>query len=110
MLLRIISIIANVIYFVILNISFYTDRAMMPDGNMRTWHRSPISRLYIADDVWLLYLQLFFASVSIVTAILMMLGVKGGIVRNVWLISTIASAVMFIIILIVTANSHAKYA
>ncbi len=82
---------------------------MMPEGNMRTWHRSPISRLNIAGDTWLLYLQLFFASVSIVTAILMMLGVKGGTIRNIWLISTIASAVMFIIILIVTANIHAKY-
>ena len=110
MLLKIISVIANIIFFIVLNMSFYTDRAMMPDGNMREWQRSPISRLHIADEAWLLYLQLFFTAVSIITATLLMFGVKNNMVKIVWIIATIASIIMFIVIMIVTANTHAKYA
>ena len=57
MLLSIISIAANLAYIMILNISMYTDRAKMPNGEYREWRRSPISRLDIQGQTFLLYLQ-----------------------------------------------------
>ena len=110
MLLSIISIIINIIFYIILNINLYTDRALMPDGGMREWQRSPISRLQLADQGTLLYLQLAFAAVSMITSVLILLGAKNSIIRVVQLVSTAASIVMFIMIMIVTSNSHAKYA
>ena len=44
MLMSILSIIANIAYFVVLNMNLYTDRAMMPNGEMREWYRSPLTR------------------------------------------------------------------
>lgn len=110
MLLSILSIIANAAFIIILNLSIYTDRAMMADGQMREWHRSAISRLYVADQPWLLHLQLAFMAVSMITAILMIFGVRGDAIRLVWIISSIASLIMFIVIMIVTSNIHVHYA
>ena len=110
MLVSILSIIANIAYFVVLNMNIYTDRAMMPTGEVREWHRSPIARLNIADQSFLFYLQMILAAVSIVTSVLFLFGVRDRIVRTIQLISVIGSTIVFIIILIVTSNSHAKYA
>ena len=66
MLMTILSIIANIAYFIVLNINIYTDRAMMPTGEVREWQRSPIARLSIADHSFLLYLQIFLAAVSVI--------------------------------------------
>ena len=109
-LIAVLSIIISVVYGVVLNMDMYTDRAMMPNGEMREWHRSPVTRLYIADTPIFLYLQIAFTAVSIIAGILVLLGVRKDIVKKVHLVSTIAAAVMFIIILIVTSNVHAKYA
>jgi len=54
MLMSILSIIVNIVYFVILNMNIYTDRAMMPNGSVREWHRSPITRLSISDQSFLI--------------------------------------------------------
>ena len=81
MLLNILSIIVNVIYFIVLRTELYTDRAMLPDGNMREWQHSPIDRLYAADKPGLLYLQLLFAVVSVITGVLILFGVRNDIVR-----------------------------
>lgn len=110
MLFNIISVVINVAVLIVLNITMYTDRASMPDGHTREWHRSPIGRLHAADQDWMLYLQIFFASVSLLSTVLVLFGVKDHIVRKVQLISTMASVVMFVIIMIVTANTHVKYA
>ncbi len=110
MLLSIVSIIVNIAFFVVLNLDLYTDRAMMPTGQIRVWHRSPISRLHISDQTALLYLQILFAAVSVITSVLVLFGVKSRIVKTVRLASTAASALLFIVIMIVTANSHARYA
>ena len=110
MLMSILSIIANIAYFVVLNMNIYTDRATMPTGEIREWHRSPIARLNIADQSFLFYLQMILAAVSIVTSVLFLFGVRDRIVRTIQLISVIGSTIVFIIILIVTSNSHAKYA
>ena len=110
MLITILSIILNIAYFVVLNINIYTDRAMMPTGEIREWHRSPIARLNIADQSFLIYLQIVFAAVSIITSVLFLFGVRNNIIKIIQLVSTIGSTIVFIIIMIVTSNSHAKYA
>ena len=109
MLITILSIILNIAYFVVLNLNIYTDRAMMPTGEIREWHRSPVTRLNIADQSFLIYLQIVFAAVSIITSVLFLFGVRNNIIKIIQLVSTIGSTIMFIIIMIVTSNLHAKY-
>ena len=109
MLITILSIILNIAYFVVLNLNIYTDRAMMPTGEIREWHRSPITRLNIADQSFLIYLQIVFAAVSIITSVLFLFGVRNNIIKIIQLVSTIGSTIVFIIIMIVTSNLHAKY-
>ena len=109
MLITILSIILNIAYFVVLTLNIYTDRAMMPTGEIREWHRSPVTRLNIADQSFLIYLQIVFAAVSIITSVLFLFGVRNNIIKIIQLVSTIGSTIMFIIIMIVTSNLHAKY-
>ena len=109
MLMTILSIIVNITYFVVLNMNIYTDRAMMPTGDVREWHRSPIARLSIADQSFLIYLQIVIAAVSIITSVLFLFGVRNNIIKIIQLVSTIGSTIVFIIIMIVTSNLHAKY-
>ena len=110
MLVTILSIIANIVYFVVLNMNIYTDRTIMPDGRVREWHRSPIARLHMADQSFLLYLQIILVAVSIITSVLFLCGVRNSIIRKIQLVSIIGSTVMFAVIMIVTADSHVKYA
>ena len=110
MLITILSIIVNIAYFVVLNMNIYTDRAMMPTGDVREWHRSPIARLSIADQSFLIYLQIVIAAVSIITSVLFLFGVRNKTIRTIQLISVIGSTIVFMIIMIVTSNSFAKYA
>ena len=110
MLMTILSIIVNIVYFVVLNMNIYTDRAMMPDGKVREWHRSPIARLNIADQSFLIYLQIVLSAVSILTSVLFLFGVRNSTIRTIQLVSTIGSTIVFIIIMIVTSNLHANYA
>ncbi len=110
MLTTILSIIVNIAYFVVLNMNIYTDRAMMPTGEVREWHRSPIARLNIADQSFLIYLQIVLAVVSIITSVLFLFGVRGRIIRTIQLVSVIGSTIVFIIIMFVSSDSHAKYA
>ena len=109
MLMTILSIIANIAYFVVLNMNIYTDRAMMPTGEVREWHRSPITRLHIADQSFLIYLQIVLAAVSMITSLLFLFGARSSIVKTIQLVSITGSTIVFIIIMIVCANSHAKY-
>ena len=110
MLMTILSIIANIAYFVVLNLKIYTDRAMMPTGEVREWRRSPITRLSIADQSFLVYLQIVLAAVSVITSVLFLFGIRTRMVRTIQLVSLIGSAIVFIIIMIVTSDAHAKYA
>ena len=110
MLISILSIIVNVLFFIVLNKDIYTDRAPMPDGGFREWHRSPITRLNIMGNRFLLYLQLTCMAVSVISGILVLFGVKNSTVKTVQLVSSAASAVVFMIIMIVTSNSHVNYA
>ena len=110
MLMSILSIIVNIAYFVILNLNIYTERTMMPTGEVREWHRSPITRLNIADQSFLLYLQIVLAALSVITSVMLLFGVRKRIIRTIQLISVIGSTIVFIIIMIVTSDSHANYA
>ena len=110
MILGIIAIVINILAVVVMNIEMYTDRAYLPgEETKREWHRSPIDRLQAGDNSILLYLQLFFAAVSTITSILVMVGINNKAVRIIQLISTICSVVMFIIIMIVAGNTHPHY-
>ena len=109
MVLSIVSIVLNAIFFVVLNLEIYTDRMPLADGSVREWHRSPLGRLDVADERYLFYLQILFAAVSVITSILIMVGIKNNAVKIIRLIATIASAIMFIIIMVATSNTHAKY-
>ena len=108
-LVPIFSILLNIVFFVILNLELYTDRSPMPTGGVREWKRSPVTRLGIADQAFLFYLQIVFAAISIITCVLQLFGVRNSIIEKVRLISTAASTVMFVIIMIVTANSNVRY-
>ena len=110
MLMSIVSIIVNVVYLIVLNTAFYTDRATMPTGDVREWHRSPVARLNISGQSFLFYLQIVLAAVSMITSVLFLLGVRSSIIKTIQLVSTIGSTVMFMIIMIVTSDSHAHYA
>ncbi|MBR3353966.1 MAG: hypothetical protein IKG47_01205 [Oscillospiraceae bacterium] len=110
MLMTVLSIIANITFFVVLNMNIYTDRATMPTGEILEWHRSPIARLNIADQSFLIYLQIVFAAVSIITSVLFLFGTRSSIIKTIRLVSIIGSTIVFIIIMIVTSISHAKYA
>ena len=110
MLISIISIIANTIFFVVLNLNIYTDRTTFPDGSTREWQRSPLARLELSDQRYLFYLQIAVAAVSIITSILVLCGVKNSAVKIIRNVSSIASVIVFIIIIIATSNTHAKYA
>ena len=109
MMMAILSMIANAAYLVILNIAFYTDRVKMPTGEIREWHRSPVTRLNFSGQSFLFYLQIVLAAVSILTSVLLMFGVRSSIIKTIQLVSMIGSTVIFVIIMIVTANSHVHY-
>ncbi len=110
MLLSIISLAVNIVYYLIMNLQIYTDRGMMANGQVREWKRSRISRLNMSGRTWLLYTQLFFAVIAIVTSLLIIFGVKSMIIRKVQLISMIASTVMFVVIMFVSGNTFVNYA
>ncbi|MBR6470105.1 MAG: hypothetical protein IKS84_06975 [Lachnospiraceae bacterium] len=109
-LLYIISVIANAVYFVILRMDLYTDTYHLPDGEMGEHHRSPIDSLYTADNPALLYLQLALMLASVATSLLMIFGVRNNVVKVIQIASTIGSTAMFVIILIYTGNFvHPRY-
>ena len=110
MLMTILSILANIAYFVVLNMNLYTDRAIMPTGEVREWHRCPITRLNLAGQSFLIYLQMVLAAVSMLTSILFLFGVRSKTLRTIQLVSVIGSTIVFILIMIVTSNSHVNYA
>ncbi|MBQ1341869.1 MAG: hypothetical protein IIY33_05230 [Erysipelotrichaceae bacterium] len=110
MLLSIISVAVNVAYYLIMNLEIYTDRGMMPNGQVREWKRSRISRLNMSGRTWLLYVQLFFAVICIITSLLIIFGVKNMVIRKIQLISMIASTVMFAVIMFVSGNTFVNYA
>ena len=109
MLLSIISIIINVLFFVVLNVKKFTDKSVLPGEGSRTWHNSAIDKLNAADMNWLLYLQIFFAAVSVITSALYMFGIRNNVVKIIRLVSLIGSAIVFAVIMVVSLTTHPKY-
>ncbi len=109
MLLNILSIILNIVYFVVINTAIYTDTAVMPAGGVRKWQRSPVDRLNIADQSFLLYLQIIVSLISVITSILLLFGVNNTLIKKIQLIALIGSTAVFGIIMLVTANINVKY-
>ena len=104
--LYVISIIVNPVYFFILQKEIYTDQAYLPDGSMLVKRRSPVESLYHVDKSWLFSLELLFMVVSIVTSILMLFGVKKKFIKIAQIVSTVASTVIFIVIMIISGDVH----
>ncbi len=107
--LYIISVIVNFVYFFVMRIDLYTDRFHLPDGEMGEHTRSPIDSLYSADKGFLFYIELLFMAISVITSIVMLFGVKNNIVRIVQIVSTVASTLLFIIIMVYAGNVHLNY-
>ena len=105
----ILAIAANIIIMVVLKLELFTDTATMPDGDTREWHWSAFDRLNVADKNWLGYLQIALVAISVISCILVLVGVKHNVVKIIRLVSTICSAVVFAIILIVSFNTHPRY-
>ena len=110
MLLSIISIVINFVYLYILNLDIYTDRAMFPNGDTRTWQRSAIERLNLSGESYYFFFQLLMIIICIISSLLRLFGFKNSIIKIVQIASLIISTIIFIIIMIVTNNRHAKYA
>ena len=109
MLMNILCVILNIVYLIVLNMAIYTDRAPLPSGGVREWHRSPVTRLHMADQSFLFYLEVALAAVSILTGLLLMFGVRSAVIRKIRLIAAIGSTIIFIVIMFVTSNTHVKY-
>ena len=109
MLMSIIAFMANAVFWLLLNRDIYVDRAPMPDGGYREWQRSAITRLRISGQTWILYLEAAFMAISIIASVLVLLGIKNNVIKAIQLISLMAVTVMFIIIMIVTANKNVRY-
>jgi len=109
MILSIISIVVNILFIVVLKLDLYTDKIPMPDGDVRTWRGSPADRLDAASKSGLFYLQIFLAAVSVITSILIICGVKNNVVKIIQIASLIASAVLFIVIMVIAQTTHPKY-
>lgn len=108
--LPILSIAVNAAYFAILRIEMFTERYHLPpDGEVQVKTLSPIDRLYHAGNNGLINLEVFLMVVSVATGILMIVGLKNRGVRMIWIVSSIASTVMFIIILIIAGGTHLVY-
>ncbi|MBR4574440.1 MAG: hypothetical protein IKO16_05980 [Lachnospiraceae bacterium] len=106
----ILSIAANAAYFAILRIEMFTERYHLPpDGEVYVETLSPVDRLYHAGNNGLINLEVFMMVVSVAAGILMIVGLKNRVVRMAWIIGSIASTVMFIIILIIAGGTHLVY-
>ena len=101
---------ANAAYFAILRIEMFTERYHLPtDGEVHVKTLSPIDRLYHGGNNGLINLEVFLMVVSVAAGILMIVGLRNRAVRMTWIISSIASTVMFIIIMIIAGGTHLVY-
>ena len=110
MLQYIIAIIANALFFFLLNVKMFTDRAVMPNGETRVWHRSPLESLSSTAGGLLYYVLILFAAVSVITNLLALFGVKNRTIDKIRRFSTIASVVVFLLMMIFATFLHPKYA
>lgn len=113
MLMGIISIIANAVCVFVMFTNIYTDRFYLPthDGEpqQRIIQRSPASRLGLMDKRWMISLMLIIASVAVISSLLTIFGVKSKTVKIVQIGALIASTLLFIAIMIISAHPTYTY-
>lgn len=109
MLQSVVTVFLNAVFMIVLHLKLFSDRFVLPGEAARTWRRSPVESLQTADMPALLILQYVFVIVSVVSAVLVLFGVKSRTVRIVRLASAVGSAVMFVLILIVSASVRPRY-
>ncbi len=105
---EILSIIANIIYFIVLRMELYTDTAILPDGE-RTYSYSAIEKLSHAGSTGMVSLQTVSAIVCVIMAILLIVGIKKRTVTIAWIISIAVSTLLFVAILLYAGMVHLKY-
>ena len=106
--LSILSVIANIMYFVVLRMELYTRTATFPSGQ-RTYHYSPLDMLYHAGNTGLKDFQFVFSVISVILVTLLIVGIKNRYVKIAWIISTAASTILFIAILVYAGSVHLTY-
>ena len=104
-----IAVIANVVYYSVLKTKLYTDHYYLPDEQLHTWQRIPADTLYSANLQGLLSWQMALAIVSVIVSILVLCGVKIKAVQIIQIVSIIASAVLFVTILVIAGGVHLTY-
>ena len=109
MILSIISIVANVVFFVLMRIEFFTDRYVLPGDDYRERSLSALDKLDQAGKPELVYIYLFFAVICIIASILVMFGLKHSVVKIIRLVSLIASVLVFAFIMFTALFTHATY-
>lgn len=102
------SIIANIIYFIVLRKELYKRIATLPSGK-ETYYYSPLDMLYHAGNTGLGDIQRVFAIISVILAILLIVGIKKKFVTIAWIISIATSTILFIAILLYAGSVHLTY-
>ena len=103
--LNILSVIAAIVYFVVLNLKIFTVKYMSPDGEV-IMRVSPAERLGVPS---LYVLHLICSVLSVAASVLAMTGARSRTVRTVQIAALIASTVTFIVVLAVSAGTNLKY-
>lgn len=103
--LNILSIIADIVYFAVLNLKIFTVKYMTPDGQVQM-RVSPAQKLGVPG---LYVLHLICSVLNIAASVLAMTGARSSTVRTVQIASLIASTVTFIVVLAVSAGTNLKY-
>ena len=107
--IAIVSIIANIIFIIVLNKDLYTDSYFLPDEQRHYLVRSPYDTLYSADMAGWWKFQLFVTAICIISSFLIIFGVRHKIVKIVQIASAAASLIVFIIIMIICGNVNFTY-
>ncbi|MBR5336978.1 MAG: hypothetical protein IK152_03245 [Lachnospiraceae bacterium] len=71
--------------------------------------RNAIDSLFHADMNGLINIEMLFMVVSIISSVMMLFGMSSSALRTVQRVSTIASTVVFVVIMIAAGNVHLTY-
>ena len=106
----IISVLVNIVYYIFLRIDLFTDSYHLPGvEGMVVNRRNAIDSLFHADMNGLINIEMLFMVVSIISSVMMLFGMSSSALRTVQRVSTIASTVVFVVIMIAAGNVHLTY-
>ena len=108
LILNILAIIANIIYYVVLRKELYTIRAILLDGES-VYSYTPIELLSHAGNDSLAKFQFVFAVISIALSVVMAVGFRKKFVDIAWIISTVVATVLFAAILLYAGSVNLVY-